>query len=401
MFRKLLLMSVVVFSSIYFSACTDDPSELGSALVSQDLVGLDSLDSYKDTLPQTSSNYKFETSLGASQMLLLGKNTANGVTNEAYTVLSFYFGLQDTIKTYLLSNSLKVVSATIELDASYKIGNPVPGFSFTGHKVNKGWTAAGFIIDSLDRIEPDYGNNSITGGPRFSNNDSTMVFDVDTALVQYWLLAEADPGLPYDNGILLKPVSSGGILGFNSISSGYADKVPVLTVKVNKAGWDSVRTLTFTPAVDISVVKGDVPVSTENIFLQTSVLLNSILKFDLSKLPEHAVINYAQLELTADTNLTVKGDNYTDALYASLFSNASHPDTTVTGNIALNRSGVVYKGNITSFVQKWISTKENNGILLRTVDLNNRGVDMFAIKSSTAADPAVRPRLKIIYTNKK
>lgn len=386
-----------MFSSFYFLACSDDPSSLGSALLNQDQVGLDSLDSFKDTLSQTSSSYKYIEPQAASSTLLLGKTTFNSVTNEAYTLLSFNIGLADTIKSYILSKNLKIKKATIELDVNYKIGNPIPGFSFTGHKIKSGWTAAGFTVDSLASLSYENSNSIVSD---ITQADS-MKFDIDTALASDWFTAEADVNIPSDNGILLKPVSTTGIVGFHSLSTSSTNLMPLLSVVISKDGWTKDDTLRFVPAVDLSVVKGDVPASsTEYMYVQSSVIINSLLKFDISKLPEHAIINYAQLEVSIDTNASYVGNVYNNYVLASVFSNTGNPDTSVTSSISLTRSGDTFKGNIASFVQNWLSTKINNGVLLRTGDVNV-GVERFALRSSTASDPLLRPRLKIIFTNKK
>lgn len=392
MSRKILILFISLLS-IYLSACrSDEPSATGADLLNSDLINLDSLDSYKDTLQQISSSHLASGTLSNSNMLLLGKNNLN----EASTLLSFYFGMPDTLLSYISAGSLKVEKSFIKLYVNYKLGTPTPGFSFTAHKITDNWYT-GFTIDSLASLGFEPGN--VASNITLTENDSTVAFDVDTALVNSWLVAEASSAIPADNGILLTPQSVNGILGFHSIT-GLSDNVPTLYVVVSKEGWSSFDTLLFSPAIDLSVVKGSLPSgNSEDIFIQSGVFINSYLRFDFSKLPEHAIINYAELELTSDTTARVFGYTFTDALIASLLADSTKKDSGIS-NITLSRSGNLYKGNIAAFVQYWISTNTNNGMLLKA-GAPLEGADLFAVKGSNAADPVKRPRLKIIYTNKK
>jgi len=391
LFRKILFLLFVTISTLYFNACTDDPSSIGSALLNQDIINLDSLDSYKDTLTQTSSSHIFVIPLGYSDMLLVGKNGST----EAYTLLSFYLGMPDSIKNYFLSGSLSVLEAKVELVVNYKVGSTA-GFSFTANQINNTWST-GFTSDSLAALTTS-GTNSASSITL--SNDSVLTFNLDTALVHSWLTAEADPNIIADNGIILKPVSTGGIIGFNSVTSSTSNSIPLMRVVVNKAGWSGVDTLSFIPAIDVGAVKGSIPTgNTENIYVQSGVTINSVLKFSLNKIPEHAIINYAELELFTDTTANIVGSSYSNSIGAYIITDSTKQDS-ASSSITLTRSGDYFKGNIAYFIQNWISTKNNNGLLLKTgAPLD--GVELFTLKGSNASDPLKRPRLKITFTNKK
>ena len=58
-----------------------------------------------------------------------------------------------------------------------------------------------------------------------------------------------------------------------------------------------------------------------------------------------------------------------------------------------------YEGDITLFVQKWVTYKMNQGLLL-TPRYGLDGMDIYAFKSSRAANALQRPRLLIFYTKK-
>lgn len=392
MSRKILLLFISLIT-FYISACrSDEPTATGADFLGQDLINLDSLDSFEDTLQQISSSHISIAPLSNSDMLLVGKNNLN----TASTLISFYFGMPDTLINYIKDGSLVVQKAYVDLYVTYKLGTPTPGFNFTAHEVTKYWTPK-FTSDSLQGLT--YNNeNAIISPLTFTQGDSTVNFEISPALVSKWFTAEADPAIPADNGLLLSPQSATGILGFNSTTASVGN-FPMLSVVVSKEGWGRTDTLSFVPAIDLSVVQGIVPTGNpENIYVQSGVFINSYLRFDLSKVPKKAVINYAELELTRDSTASVVGAVYTDAMIASLLTDSTKKDSSIS-SISLFRSGNLYKGNIAPFVQYWISTDNNHGILLRAGS-NFDGVDLFAIKGSNAA-PVERPRLKIIYTNKK
>ena len=91
---------------------------------------------------------------------------------------------------------------------------------------------------------------------------------------------------------------------------------------------------------------------------------------------------------------------YTDQLTANYITDSTHIDSLVQTQVTLNRIGSLYTGNITSYVQNWLSTKINEGIQIRSGTYDT-GLELWALKGSNAADRSVRPRLKIIYTYKK
>jgi hypothetical protein len=65
----------------------------------------------------------------------------------------------------------------------------------------------------------------------------------------------------------------------------------------------------------------------------------------------------------------------------------------------LQQDSVTYEGDITSFVQKWVTNKMNQGLLLTPAD-GLDGMDIFAFKGSNSSNAFHRPRLLIFYTKK-
>lgn len=390
---KILSAIVLAFITFNLVSCSNDPSAIGSPFLIKDIINLDSLDSFKDTLPQFSYTYKHVFSLSFSSDLLLGIKSNNVAT----MLLEFNYSIPDSVKADLLTNSLQVTSATVQLYKSYVYGDSTSNLTYSVHSINSAtpWST-GFTIDSLSKIQYDAED---VGSSKTLND--TLQFALKPALVLNWLNIYANSQTP-DNGIILIPSPGNNkIVGFYALTPSTTVDIPYLVVVLSKPGVYTNDTLKFTTTADVSVVSGIVPQNqTENIFVQSSVELESRLQFDLSKVPPHAIINYAELQLTLDSTQSVFGNPYTDQLLAYYINDSTNIDTLSTNQVVLTRSGSLYTGNITSYVQNWLSTKINDGIQIKT-STDDMGVDLWALKGSSAADKSKRPRLKIIYTNKK
>ena len=392
---KILSAIVLVFITLNFVSCSDDPSAIGAAFLTKDLINLDSLDSFKDTIPQFSYTYKHVFPLSFSSNLLLGIKGDNVAT----MLLSFNIGLPDSIKAALLTNSIQVTSATVQLYKSYNYGDSTANLDYTVHSINAATSwATGFTIDSLQNNKVQYDAEDVSSLK--TSSDTLYQFNLKPSLVLSWLSNYAN-NLTSDNGIIVIPQNSNKIVGFYALTPATSVGIPYLVVVLSNPGVYANDTLKFTTTADVSVISGNIPQNqSENIYVQSSIELESRLQFDLSKVPQHAIINYAELQLTIDTTQSVFGKPYTDQLAALYITDSTRIDSFSTNLVALNRSGSLYIGNITSYVQNWLSTKINEGIQIKA-STDDMGLELWTLKGSNSADPAKRPRLKIIYTNKK
>jgi len=314
-------------------------------------------------------------------------------------LLRFNFIIPDSIKADLLTNSLNIDSATVQLYRSYVYGDSTSKLNYTVRsiKASAPW-ATGFTIDSLSGIQSQSDPVALIST---SESDTLYQFKFDPSLVGTWLNNFAASGTP-DNGIMVIPQNDTKIIGFYALTSVTTVQIPNLRVVLSKPGVYSNDTLNFTTTADVSVVSGNIPAQNqpENIYVQSSVELESRIQFDLSKVPKNAIINYAELQLTIDPVNSVLGSPLTDQLIAEFITDSTHIDSLSTYPVTLNRVGSLYTGNITLYVQNWLSTKINEGIQIKSGSYDT-GVELWALKGSNAADHTLRPRLKIIYTNKK
>ncbi|MGA9293802.1 MAG: hypothetical protein WBV81_14505, partial [Ignavibacteriaceae bacterium] len=111
------------------------------------------------------------------------------------------------------------------------------------------------------------------------------------------------------------------------------------------------------------------------------------------------IINDAKLTLNMNTAETYLGDT-TNSILAAFLKDSSSNVLDSAGSIAnFSEQNNLMTGTITSYVQKWVNTGVNEGIILF---LRNQigSVDLFTFYGSDAVD-SLKPRLHIIYTLKK
>ena len=401
---KTISFFVLLFVSLTLLSCSNDPSAIGSTFLKGDKIKLDSLDSYpvkSDTLTQVSSTYQYSTPLGFANSLLLGRKG----NNVASMLMSFNIVLTDSIASGIKDGSILVSRAFVQLFKSYNYGDSTAAFGYSVHKINTPWTSTTFTVDSFNvwHAGNQYDQGDI--GSSDSVINTMYQFNVDPLVVNDWLGKNARGETP-DNGILVTPSAgtTNRIVGFYALSPSTTVDVPFINIIVNKTGsYTYTDTLKFSTTADLSVVTGTIPQIQQDdyIYAQSSVVLESKLKFDISKLPKNAIINYAELQLTIDTTKSVFGSSFTDQLTAKYITDSTHIDSLSTSAIGMNRvaSTSMYTGNITYYVQTWLSTKINNGIQILPSEFTE-GAELWAIYGSKAQDPAKRPRLKITYTNK-
>ncbi len=396
MFIKKILFLPVITISLFIISCSESPTSTGTDLLRDDYIGVNQLDSFNDSLAQTSSYSKRVIQLGGSEKLLIGKS--NNV--EASTLLNFFVFLDDSILSDVREDKLQIISASVELTKTYTFGDSNAVLDFTVHRVNSRWSSATYTADSLSLIQ--YDQNDISTERNFS--DSAVTFKIDNSLVLEWMKDGEDSAKHVDFGIFLKAApSSQKIVGYQALSGATSSaQIPQLEVIYEKPGVYR-DTLIFIPEADLSIVTGDLPnISNENIAIQSGLAVNSKLWFDLSGIPDNSVINYAELTLFLDTLETVTGSVYSNSLTAYAILDSSRMDSLSRG-ISLagdkNDSSKSFTGNVTSIIQTIKNRKDNQGIMLRA-GVETEGLELFVLKGSSAADRRLRPQLKIIYTNK-
>ncbi len=384
-----LLASCLIITSLSFISCSDSPTSIGSDLLKQDFINVKTLDSQKDSISQHSSYFKKSIPLASSTRLILGKHA----NVESSILIRFFFAFPDSISNDLINNDVNVTSSWVELTKNYIFGSSSAAWDYTVHKINSNWLT-GFDGDSLSTL--NYDAADVSSG-HTSTADSLFSFSLDNQLVQNWMLAAADTSIPSDNGIIIKPTATTDrALGFYALSLTSTVGIPELKVVLEKPGVYLADTLTFVPTIDLSAVTGSVP-NNMDMVIQGGLVINSKLYFDISSVPKNAIVNFAQLTLTADTTQTIGSLPSTINAYFITDSTTNVIDSQRVAQI--NVLNNLFIGDISSYVKDWVKNQNNQGLLLSNSN-ELGGLDLAVIKGSSSQDASVRPKLKIVYTVK-
>ncbi|MFO7447170.1 MAG: DNRLRE domain-containing protein [Ignavibacteriaceae bacterium] len=389
--KRIFLLSVPVILSVFIS-CSESPTDIGASLLNEDFIGVTQINSLTDSISQSSSSVKQVVPLGISERIFIGKSH----NVEAYSLINFWVYISDSLLLEdFRQDRINIISSTVQLANTYEIGDTNASLSFNVHNITSGWTSVGFTTDSLPLLQ----YNAANIGSNIAITDSFSTFQLDNSTVLSWIKDSEDSVINNDNGIFIAPVSESRIVGFQANSSS-TDTItqPQMHVIYERAG--DVDTIKFYAYEDVSVIEGEIPDgNNETIYVQAGLTSNAKLWFDLSGIPANSVINFAELTLTLDTIQTVVGNSFTNSLNVYMILDSANIDS-ITSGFTMSRDGGTFKGNITTIIQAMYTLQTNNGMLIRA---GNRadGLELFAIKSSTAADSALRPYLKITYTNKK
>lgn len=390
--RYLFLLAASV--SLLFYSCSDAPRNFNSNLLGADQINIQSVNSLTGGFQQKSTSFKTVVPTGAATTLLLGQLN----NQKASILIQFAIFLDDSMKTDLASGAITITDGWVDLVRTNIYGDSTGAMDFSAHKITAPWTSYGFTSDSLNNSTFTFDNTDISSN-RNTSLDSINSFHLST---QY--LTDLFNGLATnapDYGILLQPASSSQkVVGYQAVLSGSTQQ-PALKIVVNKPGVYT-DTLGFDGYGDVSVLDGDLPsVPSGDIVMQSSLVGQSTISFDVSSIPQNAIINQAKLYLNIDSVNSIFGSSYSPvmAVFNIADSAAKLTDSTFSAT-TITQYDTTYQGYITGFVQKWVTTKQNQGIIISPQDGLN-GMDIFAFKGSNATEPWKRPRLEILYTIKK
>lgn len=395
MVHKIILTFIqFVFLFFFVSSCSDTPTDLGSDLLNPDLIGVISFDSQKDSIFQRSYSFKKVIALGGASRILIGK--ADNLTANALFVFTFI--ISDSLKQLVRNDSLIVLSAKVELTPDYVFGDSNATFDYSVHKINSSWVSSSFTADSFLSSKFSYEPNDLSSNR--VEGDSLYSFDLDVNTVKDWLKNQVDTSLAKNNGIVILPTATTNkIVGFVAFNPEISNDTKVKAV-VQRLGTTRQDTLTAFVLSDVYVIIGENTVTPERMIVQAGVVSNSYLYFDLSKIPDNAVINYAKLSVELDTLNSKFGSSFTNSLRAFLVTNSDSLKVDENTPESLFRNGKRYEGNVSAFVRYWLNQKDNQGIILKAGN-ENAGVEKFILKGSSYPVYEERPKLEIVYTVRK
>lgn len=385
----LSLLLIWIFLSINFISCTDEPSSIGVDLLQGDRVNVRTFDSQEDTINQTFSNFKEPVVLGFASRILIGKRG----DARASALMRFIFSITDTLRQDFLDGNIQVNESKIELDPIYIYTDTSAVFDFTVHEITSNWSSAGFTSDSLSSLT--YEPMDVSSNKNFT--DSVYSFNLGNDLVLSWIIFSIDSSQGSNKGIYYKPTeSSEKVVGFQAltVTSTTAAK---LNIVIEKPGsWiDTINGFIFE---DVSTAESDLSsLPTDIVGIRSSVSYQSRLYFDVSEADSDVVVNNAELILTIDSINTVTGSPSNSNITAYRVTDSTNNAFDQSFNVTLSKVGNLYVGDITAFVNIWLNTRDNQGLLIRPQSYTE-GLELIAFKGSSSSLLSERPRLKIVFT---
>lgn len=375
---------------ILFNACSDDPSSIGSDLLKEGEIQISSLDSNIDSVNQYSNSFVLQKPLGSSNFLILGKSVNQNI--ESDILMHFNIYLNDEIKS--LFNGIKFISTDIELYPGYKFGDTTSTFDFEAFEIKKTWNGNTITFDSLSLIS--YDNINVIKNKIIT--DTLYTFSIDTSLVRNWFQAFIDTNLAKNYGLIIKPnVATNHFVGFNSFN--LQINSPTLRTIIQKPD-GGIDTLTFSIFSDTHIIGGSLPpLSNDKFVLQSGLIINSLVYFDLSKIPMDAIINKAELTITSDSLESKLTSTFSSVINAYYITDSTLKKYDNTFYVSLLRNGNQYKGDISRIINQMIHNKNNQGIFL-TIGSELNGLDFLSLYNSNSDDEK-KPNLKITYTYRK
>lgn len=396
-FYKFLLIPIL---SVFFLSCNEDPTSTGADLLPEDgKIQFKQFDTQVFPVNQSSATFNAEVDFDQSITLLLGKNSYA----ESVMLLNFSDPFTDSMVTYYKNNQFKIRKTWMEMIPVYKLGEESRTFDFNVHQIRSGWSSAGFDKDSLALLSYDASNVSFDK----KITDTLITFQINNSVMDEMLKYQANSSTGSQSyGFYFKPTSNcERIIGFNSYD-GYLDGefLPVLKIEY-QLKTTIIDTILVTPLVDVHVVTGSIPNQNQYIYLQGGLALRGFLSFDLSSLPKDIIINSAKLELSVDSLKSFNGLPASDSIEVKALKDSVAKTFTSDSLIVsvLKKTNNVYSGEITWLIQRWLSSNVadiNQGMQLSLAD-EIRSASRIAIHSSRSTDLLKRPRLKIVYMQKK
>ncbi|VAX25124.1 hypothetical protein MNBD_IGNAVI01-2162 [hydrothermal vent metagenome] len=389
---KVILPLLLVF---IFISCSDEPNLVGADLLPHsDLLDIVQVNSLEAELQQQSKFYSDSLNLTSSKVLLLGKHG----NVESTMLMKFLIFLPDSLKEAVKNKTLQILSSTIEMDPIYTYADKSNPFDFTVHKINSSWNSLTFTKDSLaslDYEDVDRSSNRIY-------EDTLITFNFDQELTKEWLELSTSADQASNKGLYFNYTpSSDKIIGFPAIS--YSDENKLARLKIIVEVPNSfVDTIVVQVTSDVHVIDGELPVgNSENIFIQGGISIRSSFKIDVSMIPDNTIINKATLRFYYDGSESLIGTKPSDSLGVLALSDyeLNKMDKTLAPTL-LRKDSTFYSGDITGYVQRWVTDHENNGIQLYLAN-ELITVNKIALKGSSTADKNLRPYLEIIYTAKR
>ncbi len=414
--KKLSFFSVVIIVGILYSACNEEPTELGYSLV-QDTLIVTPLTSDEVELITRYENYIYRLPTPPSRPTFNSIRLQVGKFDDFKSISFLRFGYWPDSLAHL--NEDNILSAKLKMfPKQYAFGDTnSQDFGFKIYKLQRLFrleTDWDTLFPGGSEISPfiDYSREfgSFSGQVNYEYYPDSIEVDMSKDYIIEMLRMKADSNLREQMyGIALLPDENINVIrqfwgnsGYDEDSTGY---LPLLTFIYQEDDAEEPDTVSITPAIDISYTDGDIP--DENLlFIQGMISLRSDLWFDVSEIPPFSGIHSAILDLHYSPEFSIWGNLGPDSLAilslaVDTLENKDIISRDYYGGMDTTMENVFRFPRLSSVVEIWNRSGGIGRLILRTQDYYEfYRMNRSAFYTPDAEDPAKRPSLKIVYSTR-
>ncbi len=318
--------------------------------------------------------------------------------------LSLSLGSFNNIETRILMkwenlrDTLKIESATIILKPRLTLGDSSGSFMAIAHKVLKDWAEDSVTVENFD-ILGDVDQNILGQTEVFAVNQDTSLIDsisleIDPALVQAWI-DSTEPNY----GVFIDFSGADFIREFSSSENDKNRPILQLVGRVNDTKKDTSK---FVATMDAFLISSQADPPEGPLYVSNAFRNQSVLKFDLSTIPQAANILKAQLVLKLQNSNSILTSDGMVIQILRLLEAFETPETVNADSSFVFTSTVrdtltTVTVNLRSMVQDWtLGRKENHGLIIQPAR-PGRDISRVAFFSSQQ-DTSQAPKLLIDFT---
>ena len=380
----------LVIITIAIQSCENNPNDLGLEFIVSDTLNTKLLDSNTDSMQISYNNFKKYSNTFPSPYLLVGSYLKNGAT----------YSSQAFIRTLGVSNSYAgatVISARIKINyASYDFEDSTGTVGFNIYSLNNQYN---FTTITKDSISASSIGTTVLGSYNGTVTDTNSIYiPFDNTTAKNWLEYAADTSYAQKNyGVALVPnASSNTIKGFGGYFNSSSNLIPQMIIVVSK---NSVTDTLKYPFETVSFPDVQNPYNpADRIVIQNGISLNSIINFNLDKLPPRVIINDAYLRLKIDASNTSSNSQLSKVMSFAMMTDTSLKTNDGANYLSTLEDSLTVSIHLTPIFQKWnYGTATNYGVLIRNI-YNVINLDRFVFYGYGVSDTTLRPRLLIRYT---
>jgi hypothetical protein len=382
--RSQTVISFLIGCVVLLAGCAETPTPVGVKLLPKDDFLL--LDTSIVTATRSYNGPIILGTSGSPRVLVGNVNDLQCWGMYRFTVLP------DSIR------SMPLVSAELDLRTVYHFGDSLAPFSMTVHRIMTNWTTDSLTIDSLKAA--GFYNSAPSGvwNPSSIGDTSTLTIPLDTSMIRSW--GTYSDTVTNNFGVVLRPTGNGVVKGFGSFTISDVSFGPRLLLRLKDVA-GNIDTLIITTGIHRFVTTGMNAAwasDSTHLWVQNGGANRGYVEFDVSKIPLHAAIHKAVLELTLDAQRSKF--NYFTADSAYVFFTGDD-GTTLTYIVDIGTpvqvgASKVYQFPVGQFVQRWVRGSVVKRMAIAGFD-EAFALDLFSFYGAQSNN-AVKPKLTIIYS---